>query len=487
MLSLRSPALPLALAATSWCGSLAAQEAPAAPGTTSAPDTPAEPSSPPSPSAPAEPSPDEPPPVPELRTGARPVPDYDGRGTAHDRDGSPLLWVPRVVLFPLYVVSEYVVRRPLGWATVQAERHNLANLLVDWFTFGPDRQAGIVPTALIDFGFQPSVGLYFFWDRAFADPNQIRVHAAMWGTDWLRLTVTDRVELAPKTKLAFRAVGSRRPDWLYYGLGPRSRSDDEARYTAASWDGEITLDREGWRSSHFKSYLGIRHVAFEGSGCCDEPSLTRQVARGVYPEPPGFEGYTILRQGIIAEFDTREPAPSPGHGVRIAAMVEQAGRTDGDEPRTWLRYGGRIGGFLDLDEHNRVVELSVGAAFADPLTGDGEIPFTEQVTLGGSKPLRGFVENRLVDRSAIAARLDYQWPVWTFLDGTINAEAGNVFGEHLKGFEPGLIRLSFGLGLRTSGRRDHPFEFLIGTATRPIDEGAGLDSFRLVFGATNGF
>ncbi len=482
MPAFRPKALTCALASALWCESLAAQEAVPPPEAPAAPEE-AAPSTPPEAGSPSEPLP-----PPELRTGERPVPDYDGRGTAHDRSGSPLLWVPRVVLFPLYLVSEYVVRRPLGWATVQAERSNLANLLVDWFTFGPDRQAGIVPTALIDFGFQPSVGVYFFWDRAFADANQIRVHAAMWGTDWLRLTVTDRVEIAPDTKLAVRAVGSRRPDWLFYGLGPRSSSDDEARYTSASWDGELTLDREGWRSSHFKSYLGVRHVAFAGSGCCGEPSVDSQVARGVYPEPPGLaEGYTILRQGLIGEFDTREPAPAPGHGVRIAGMVEQAVRTDDDEPRTWLRYGARIGGFLDLNQYNRVVGLSVGAAFADPLTGDGEIPFTEQISLGGNEPLRGFVEGRLIDRSAIAARLDYQWPVWTFLDGTINAEAGNVFGEHLEDFDPGLLRLSFGLGVRSSGRRDHPFEFLIGTATRPIDEGTELDSFRLVFGATNGF
>ncbi len=142
MPSFRQLGLTFALASTFWCESLAAEEAAPAPPPANAPAEPSPPAN-----APVEPPASEPLPPPELRTGEREVLDYDGRGTAYDRSGSPLLWVPRVILFPLYVVSEYVVRRPLGWATVKAERSNLANLLVDWFTFGPDRQAGLVPTA----------------------------------------------------------------------------------------------------------------------------------------------------------------------------------------------------------------------------------------------------------------------------------------------------------------------------------------------------
>ena len=39
----------------------------------------------------------------------RELPDYDGRGRAPTTAADVLLWPPRVVLFPLYVTSEYVV------------------------------------------------------------------------------------------------------------------------------------------------------------------------------------------------------------------------------------------------------------------------------------------------------------------------------------------------------------------------------------------
>jgi hypothetical protein len=44
----------------------------------------------------------------------RPVPDYDGRADEPATTGDVLLWFPRVVLFPLYLVSEFVIRRPIG-------------------------------------------------------------------------------------------------------------------------------------------------------------------------------------------------------------------------------------------------------------------------------------------------------------------------------------------------------------------------------------
>ncbi|MGE3673838.1 MAG: hypothetical protein AB7K71_29475, partial [Polyangiaceae bacterium] len=125
--------------------------------------------------------------------------------------------------------------------------------------------------------------------------------------------------------------------------------------------------------------------------------------------------------------------------------------------------------------------------FVDPLLKGSEIPFNEQVTLGGDRPMRGFLEGRLVDRSSAVLRFDYTWPVWVWLDGAIHYAVGNVFGEHLDGFEPGLLRQSAGVGLRAVGSRDHVFEMLQAFGTEPFDEGAEPESLRFVFGATSGF
>src|SRR4051812_10600010 len=117
----------------------------------------------------------------------RALPDYDGRaGQGHPTTpGQGLLWVPRVLLFPVYLVTEYVVRRPLGFAITAAERAELPAALYDIFAFGPDHKAGIVPIAFVDFGFYPSIGLYAFWDDAGFKGHQLRLRGSTSGSRWL--------------------------------------------------------------------------------------------------------------------------------------------------------------------------------------------------------------------------------------------------------------------------------------------------------------
>src|SRR5690242_3013354 len=82
----------------------------------------------------------------------REVPDYDGREQP-TRARDVLLWGPRVVFAPAYVVSEYLLRRPVGFVIAGAERAGLPTLLYDLFTFGPGQKGGLIPTAYVDFGF----------------------------------------------------------------------------------------------------------------------------------------------------------------------------------------------------------------------------------------------------------------------------------------------------------------------------------------------
>lgn len=437
----------------------------------------------------------------------RETPDYDGRDEPTDA-GDVAIWVPRVVLSPLYFVSEFVVRRPLGWLVTTAEREELPTKIIDFFTFA-DRKAGIVPTGLIDFGLRPSVGVYFFANDAFADGNKIRVHAATGGTDWWKLTVADRVEFwNDDHEIGVRGEYEARPDYLFHGFGPSS-SETEGRYKATRIAGGLTYDAKLWRSSEFRSFVAVRDVSFDGDiGCCDDFTVLRRVQDGAFPEPPGLrDGYTIAVQGVTAELDTRPrrmpndlPEASdyvspPGTGLKLQVRGEHASglrdspRLSNREPSRyhWVKYGATLGGFLDLSGEQRMIGLSLIADFADPLDEDGQIPFSEQVSLGGERPLRGFLAGRLVDRSSAVAQLDYQWPIWVWMDGAMHYAVGNVFGEHLSNLEAGLLRQSFGLGLRSTGSRDHVFEVLLAFGSETFDDGAGIENVRFVFGATSGF
>jgi hypothetical protein len=76
----------------------------------------------PSPSTSSSPVAPSPPP-----SSKRTMPDYDGRGPRPTTAGEVALWGPRVLLSPLYFVSEWLIRRPLGAAITAAERADLPN------------------------------------------------------------------------------------------------------------------------------------------------------------------------------------------------------------------------------------------------------------------------------------------------------------------------------------------------------------------------
>ena len=437
----------------------------------------------------------------------RDVPDYGGRGDDPTTVGDVLIWVPRVLLSPLYVISEYGLRRPFRWLISTVEEEKLPQKLVAVFTFGPDNNMALVPSGLIDFGLRPSIGLYYRWNDAFFAGNKVRARFAFGGVDWLLLNFADRVAVGPRSELGLRAEYGFRPDWLFHGFGPRSGSQ-RARYEAIRSEAGFGFRTDFLPASHISGWTLMRDVTFDlTQGAFDDPTVAEEIARGRYESPTGAGGYTVLLSGAELEWGTREPRepenlpeasdhfPAPGSGVRAQVRAEQGSSLAALESAGsfesrryhWLKYGATFGGFVDLTGTQRVIGLSVIVDAVDPLFDNGEIPFTEQVSLGGMRPMRGFLEYRLIDRSAAVALFEYEWPVWVWMDGVLHYAVGNVFGPRLDGFELDLLRQSFGLGLRAAGSRDHPFEMLLAFGTRTFGDGGGIEHVRFVFGATSGF
>jgi hypothetical protein len=417
----------------------------------------------------------------------RPVPEYAGRPPPPPTPGEIALWVPRVVFSPVYFTTEYLIRRPLGAAITAAERAGVPSALYDFFAFGPDHKAGIAPTVFVDFGFNPSVGVYAFWDDAIFRGDDLRLHVSTWGSDWIAGSFVQRIHFWDRDSLALRVGVIRRPDYVFYGLGPRTLQADQSRYAADRLDASATADFPLWRSSRVTTGVGVRSVSFQPGHFGDDPSVPQQVAAGVYATPPGFDrGYLAEYDRVLVALDSRRPYPDPGTGVRLEAQAEM-GNDFGSTPAAgWIRYEAMAGGFLDVDGHRRIVSLAATAAFADPL-GVRPVPFTELATLGGDGPMPGFYPGRLVDRSAAAAVLRYRWPIAPFVDGSLQASVGNVFGPHLGDFDPALLRLSGAVGIESDGSPDSNFQLLLGIGTETFAHGAQVDSVRLAVGTSRGF
>ncbi len=416
----------------------------------------------------------------------RAMPDYDGRGEPKTTAGDVALWVPRVIFSPVYFVTEFMIRRPLGWFITTAEQKQWPTFLRDFFLFGPDKKAGVVPTAFLDFGFRPSFGVYAFWDDLLGKGNHLRLHATTFGKSWLQGAVADKIPLGKDGFVDLRFEGVHRPDLVFYGIGPRSLQPNETRFGVDRLQAHPVFEMRWWKGSRVTTEAGFKYVNFRDDSCCEDPSLSTAINNGTMPAPPGYAtGYSSVYQRGELTIDSRDERPASQTGFRVELEAEH-GSNVRRSTANWVRYGGSVGGFLDI-KNNRVVSLAVTTLFVDPISSGAEIPFTEQIVLGGSGPMRGYLYGRLVDRSAAIATLKYRWPIWVFLDGTLQVATGNVFGPQLEDFKTKLLRLSSAIGVESVGGADHTFEFLAGFGTETFSEGTQIRSFRLLFGTNRGF
>jgi hypothetical protein len=428
-------------------------------------------------------------PDPPLRVEPekKPLPRYDGRPPPESDAGDMALWAPRILLYPFWFVAEYVVRRPLGSLVSWAERKDVPRILYDFFAFGPDHKAGFAPIALIDFGFSPSAGIYFFWDDALIKGQDLSIHGSTWGEDWIAASVRDRYRWNKHESFTFRVSGFTRPDAAYWGTGPRTVDGDRSRYGVTKLETSLLYENKPTQKSVFEAGFAVRSLRFNDTHHNDDPSVSDAINAGRFTAPSAFTtGYVGGESRMRMAVDSRGDGPNaPRSGLRMEAEGAVGEAPGGSTHFGWARYDAIARGMFDINGHDRVLSLSTGAFFADPL-GSAQAPFTELVQLGGAGPMPGFVPGRLYGRSAFVNTVQYTWPIWMWLHGTVQASVGNVFGPHLDDIKPSLLRYAGALGISQTGDTDNPVQVLIGVGSETFEHGAQPNSVRLMVGTTHG-
>lgn len=418
----------------------------------------------------------------------RAMPDYDGRGNPDADGGSWVLWIPRVVLSPLYVVSEYGIRRPVGAIVRRAERNHWAKTITGLFTFGEQDQNYVVPTVLVDFGLQPSAGFLVSLDDVILPDNDMRIHAATGGSDWINATFVDRYHWDDnKSRVAFRFQYLRRPDYLFLGTGPDVTDETRARYGLARLEGSAGLKHTLSGESLFTFTAGVRSIGYR-AGCCSDPTLDSRIADGSLAMPVGYGtqmnrgGYTVLFQQTMLMLDSRKARPGSATGLYL--RLHGGSESDFEHSNTWLTYGATAGASVDLNKFQRVLTVQAGVELVDDV--QGEVPFNELSQLG-SDEMAGFVRGWMNGQSTFVTHIGYRWPVWTYFDGQLRIAAGNAFDKHLDGFSVAKLRLSADVGLTSIGKPDSAFELLFGLGTETLENGPNITSARFSVGTRQGF
>ena len=140
-------------------------------------------------------------------------------------------------------------------------------------------------------------------------------------------------------------------------------------------------------------------------------------------------------------YDSRDNVYDPHEGKRIGYSMEWAGGLGGDFDFTkWTadwRYYYRAGG-------ESVWALNLGAGYAS-----GNMPLSQRFTMGGSDTLRGYEDDQFRGNSMVKATLEYRFPIVKKVQGVLFTDNGYAWDKrHEDAFDLGLIKNSYGLGLR---------------------------------------
>lgn len=401
--------------------------------------------------------------------------------------GEALLWVPRVVLAPAYAVERYLLYPPIRAVSIWAERNRVLVRVVDTFTLVDTRyRVRLYPTTLIDFGFRPSVGLFFGVKGNDAPYSNTSLQAAYGGDDWVAVKLAQRVTLsdAPtdnedglgSTELTLSAHYIDRPDHIFV-VQDATASDGRTRFSRQQVGGALALDIAAPRYLVVELEGGGEQNTFgTGANLFDDPSTDAVIETG---DVSGFGGYTLLHGAIEAALDSRGARPLHGSGGRLDLASTLA--TDLETGGSMTAASAEASGFLDLSGRDHTLGISQFVAMTS-----GQVPFTEQVTLGGGEHMRGFLEGYFRGGGALVSTLQYNWPVWVFTDATLFAELGGAFPD-LATIDSSNLAASAGTGLRTSGRRDTSFQAIVAVGSAPLDQDFAVDSVRVVLGTNRGF
>jgi len=185
----------------------------------------------------------------------------------------------------------------------------------------------------------------------------------------------------------------------FFGIGQTTPESNQSNYTSreigVQWNFGVHLN------DVTRVMIGQRYrdVEIQRGGVDTEP-FTGDLFGGL----TGLERATILANRLVFQYDTRDNLITPTAGMRIEAYAEASHNFQRQSLNdfVYFRYGVDVRGLFPSPSKRLVLAIrgNVQLSF-----GDG-IPFYERSSLGGQYNLRGFGEDRFIDRHLVALNIE---------------------------------------------------------------------------------
>lgn len=227
--------------------------------------------------------------------------------------------------------------------------------------------------------------------------------------------------------------------------------DSIADYYKKTTGGNITLGRV--RSEYVKDYFTLETKRTEytkhESGYNYNEDGTSSSNNGYDFKGMDYLGHNFGRTNSLTwahVFDNRDNIYDPTRGKRLSFTGVMAGHgLGGDfdyykfivESRTYYKVG-----------HAQVIAVRLMGGF-----GNGDMPYSDLFTLGGSDNLRGYEDDQFKGNRMYEATVEYRYPIIKKVQGVIFADAGDAWGgtDYVPWYnQTKQVHFALGLGFRVT-------------------------------------
>jgi len=161
---------------------------------------------------------------------------------------------------------------------------------------------------------------------------------------------------------------------------------------------------------------------------------------------PGSRGGEHLFYGAWLSADRRDSNWDPKRGALLRLSATSFDSVN-HQDTGWLNYRFEVQAYRPLSTAGHVLAVRVLGDFNSRKGGSG-IPFFKLARIGGHHSLRGYRVNRFADANAVAASLEYRYPIWPrFMDAMPFFDIGEVAPTPGELSWSGL-RASWGVGFK---------------------------------------
>ena len=240
----------------------------------------------------------------------------------------------------------------------------------------------------------------------------------------------------------------------FFGTGNKSSYNDLEEYTKESFEVDLNLSR-GF-SKNIIGQFGLKYKTVRNFNFSDSSKLLLQPSL----LSSSKENFSSLNFSL--RYDTRNSFINPSSGVVLLGETEFAPKLSFTNT-SFARYAGWLQYYSILFYPNTIFAFRTGL---QTLTGNN-LPVQALLSIGGNNTLRGYPQDRFLDKTAALVNAELRLPIFWRFGGIVGLDAGKVWNSinkmDIKNWpnnpvfglrfymDTYVIRLDVGLGKETTG------------------------------------